>query len=97
MSNENEMAMSRQIIMNNLKNIKVVAEKARIDSNASVVLNSSLNEIKGFGQATIKRLIDNGINTTDDLKATDYDKLKKILNNPISIHQVNTFLGISNN
>ena len=92
MSKENEMAISRQVILNNLKNIKVVAEKAKIDSVASEVLNSSLNEVKGFGQATIKRLIDNGIATTDDLRATEYDKIKKILNNPMSLHQVNTFL-----
>jgi hypothetical protein len=45
MSNINEMATSRQIIMNNLKNIKIVAEKAKIDEGAKVVLNSPLNEV----------------------------------------------------
>lgn len=94
MSNINELSMSRQVIMNNLKNIKVVAEKSHIDEKAKVVLNSPLKEVAGFGQNTIKRLIENWITSTDDLRATDYDKLKKILGNPISIHQVNTFLGI---
>jgi nucleotidyltransferase/DNA polymerase involved in DNA repair len=83
--------------MNNLKNIKIVAEKAKIDEGAKVVLNSPLNEVPWFWQGTIKRLIENWITSTDDLRKTDYDKLKKILGNPISIHQVNTFLGISNN
>lgn len=82
--------------MQNLASMKNLAKKATIDTEAVVILNSSLNEVKWLGQATIKLLVDNGIKTTDDLRSAPIEKIKSILKNPMSLRQVNTYLGVPN-
>ncbi len=56
----------------------------KISWKLNTMWTTDLKDIKGIGEDTISKLIDNGISSIEELKSTDIEKLKLIPINPIS-------------
>lgn len=92
MTNDYEMMASNQIIRANLELVKKNNKQFTVDEEAKVIKNSPLSEVKGIGEVTIKKLIDAGVNTTDDLKSLSKEAINEIIKNPISRGQIENYL-----
>lgn len=85
-----------QVLLANKLKMEKLTKLNKAKEESKIIMNSSLKDIKGIGEKTIELLIQNGITTTDDLRATPWDTITNIVKNPISRQQVSTFLNTQN-
>lgn len=77
------------LILNNIARIKF-DEKA-VEKEIVEINKNELNDL-WIGKATLVKLLDNWINTIDDVKKLTEDELKKILPNPLMIKSLQNAL-----
>lgn len=90
--NINEFTISQQIIQANLAKVKLEAQKQIVENTIREVESSKLLSDTKLWEATIKKLLDNGIDTVEKLFLTPKTKLEQIVTNPLSFASLMRFI-----
>ena len=88
---------ANQISFKNILSIKKRREAEFIEEEKKVSETSELKTIRWIWDATVQILLDNWIDTKEELLKCDVEKLKEIIKSPLTLKNIDTFIKENNN
>ena len=88
------MAIHEQLLLKNRQQTaRLKQDSERIETTSITVAESDLQEVKGLGDASITKLLENWIGSKASLKTISEEKIKETISNPLTRKNILTFIN----